>query len=79
MALRATLECDLPRQDLGAYQENGGRVETSCQAHQGRIGRMILSVEEYDNLRLVTLASGYEFDRATSVNSTRYGTSQLVR
>jgi hypothetical protein len=23
MALRATLECDLPRQDLGTYQEGG--------------------------------------------------------
>ena len=23
MALRATLECDLPRQDLGTYQEDG--------------------------------------------------------
>ena len=25
MALRATLECDLPRQDIGTYQEDGGR------------------------------------------------------
>ena len=24
MALRATLECDLPRQDLGSYQEERG-------------------------------------------------------
>jgi hypothetical protein len=27
MALRATLECDLPRQDLGTYQEDGGGPE----------------------------------------------------
>jgi len=24
MALRATLECDLPRQDLGTYRKDGG-------------------------------------------------------
>ncbi len=29
MALRATLECDLPRQDLGTYQEDGGKVEVT--------------------------------------------------
>ena len=29
MALRATLECDLPRQDLGTCQENGGRTGTT--------------------------------------------------
>jgi hypothetical protein len=29
MALRATLECDLPRQDLGTYQEDGGIDETT--------------------------------------------------
>jgi hypothetical protein len=29
MALRATLECDLARQDLGTYQEGRGKVTRS--------------------------------------------------
>jgi hypothetical protein len=46
MALRATLDSDLPRQDLGTYREDGGNLRTTGQffTWQGKFRRVARTV-----------------------------------